>query len=73
MNTTSALGIFLNDKPHALEGPSSLRDLLTGLGLAEKKGVAAAINGEVVPRSAWSGRPLAEKDRVLVIRATQGG
>ena len=30
-------------------------------------------NGDVVPRSAWAGRVLAAGDRVLVIRATQGG
>lgn len=73
MNTATAVGIYLNDKPHALEGPTSLLHLLSGLGLAEKKGVAAAVNGEVVPRPAWGGRQLAERDRVLVIRATQGG
>jgi sulfur carrier protein len=69
----ATVGIFLNDQPRALAGPTTLAALLRELGLAERKGVAAAVNGEVVPRPAWPGRALAEKDRVLVIRATQGG
>jgi sulfur carrier protein len=70
---TGKLGILLNDRPHELDGPATLSELLGGLGLGERRGVAAAVNGEVVPRAAWESRPLAEKDRVIVIRATQGG
>jgi sulfur carrier protein len=74
MNATeSILGIFVNDEPHALARPSTLAGLLRELGLADRKGVAAAVNGAVVPRAEWPSRSLAEKDRVLVIRATQGG
>jgi len=65
--------IFLNDRPHALAGSATLMALLRELGLADRRGVAAAVNGEVVPRAEWGSRSLAEKDRVLVIRATQGG
>ncbi len=71
--TTETLGITLNDRPHALAAPATLMGLLAGMGLAESRGVAAAVNGEVVPRAAWASRALAENDRVLVIRATQGG
>jgi sulfur carrier protein len=67
------IGITLNDAPHALAVPATLQGLLSQAGLAQRKGIAAAVNGEVVPRSAWAMRALAEKDRVLVIRATQGG
>jgi sulfur carrier protein len=73
MTATSTLGILLNDRPHTLGGPSSLMGLLAGQGLAERRGIAAAVNGEVVPRAQWEKRMLAERDRVLVIRATQGG
>ena len=65
--------VFVNDRPHALAGPATLLGLLGELGLAERRGVAAAVNGEVVPRVEWAARALAEGDRVLVIRATQGG
>ncbi len=65
--------ILLNDRPHALAGAATLQGLLLELGLADRRGVAAAVNGQVVPRSEWASRSLAEKDRVVVIRATQGG
>ncbi|XVV13497.1 sulfur carrier protein ThiS [Actinoplanes sp. CA-131856] len=38
-----------------------------------RRGVAVAVNGEVVPRSTWSAVPLAEGDAVEVLTAAQGG
>lgn len=65
--------VFVNDQPRALATGAQLADLLRELGLAERKGVAIAINDEVVPRSTWPTRALAEGERILVIQATQGG
>ncbi len=65
--------IFLNDQPREIAPGSTLAELLRELGLAERKGVAVAVNDAVVPRSEWPAQPLAEGARVLVIRATQGG
>ena len=74
MNATAApLAIFLNDRPHRPAGDGTLMGLLRELGLADRRGVAAAVNGLVVPKAEWDGRTLAQGDRVLVIRATQGG
>jgi sulfur carrier protein len=67
------LSVYVNDRPRALGAPATLLGLMAELGLSSSKGVAAAVNGEVVPRDAWDARGLAERDRVLVIRATQGG
>ena len=36
-------------------------------------GIAAAVNGEVVPRRAWAGTPLADRDQVEIVTAVQGG
>ncbi|GII53860.1 thiamine biosynthesis protein ThiS [Planotetraspora thailandica] len=36
-------------------------------------GVAVAVNGEVVSRSAWESTPLADSDLVEVLTAVQGG
>jgi len=38
-----------------------------------RRGVAVAVNGEVVPRSAWPGAVLRDGDRVEVLTAAQGG
>jgi sulfur carrier protein len=39
----------------------------------QPSGVAAAVNGEVVPRRAWPGTPLQDGDQVEVVTAVQGG
>jgi sulfur carrier protein len=65
--------IHVNDQPRVLATGAQLADLLRDLGLAERKGVAIAINDEVVPRSTWPTRALADGERILVIQATQGG
>jgi sulfur carrier protein len=38
-----------------------------------RRGVAVAINGEVVPRGEWAARRLAEGDSVEILTAAQGG
>ena len=39
----------------------------------ERRGVAVAVDGEVVPRSEWEHTRLAEGQRVEVVGAIQGG
>ena len=69
----ATITIRLNDEPRTLAAAATIVDLVRGLGLAERKGVAVAVNNAVVPRTSWSAHALADGDRVLVIRATQGG
>lgn len=38
-----------------------------------RRGVAVAVNEEVVPRSAWDETPVRDGDRVEVLNAAQGG
>jgi sulfur carrier protein len=38
-----------------------------------QRGIAVAVNGEVVPRAAWAETPLRSGDRVEIVRARQGG
>jgi sulfur carrier protein len=40
---------------------------------AETSGVAAAVNDEVVSRTAWDSTRVADGDRVEVLTAVQGG
>jgi sulfur carrier protein len=39
----------------------------------ERRGVAVAVDGEVVPRSAWGSTQLREGQRIEVVGAIQGG
>ena len=48
-------------------------DALAASILDRPKGVAVAVNGEVVPRSEWSSTTLCNDDRVEVVTARQGG
>jgi sulfur carrier protein len=65
--------VTVNDQPHAVAGDATLAGLLSEIGVADRRGIAAAVNGAVVPRAEWQARGLRAGDRVLVIRATQGG
>ncbi|ATO16407.1 thiamine biosynthesis protein ThiS [Micromonospora sp. WMMA2032] len=38
-----------------------------------ERGLAVAVNGEVVPRGGWPSSVLRDGDRVEVLSATQGG
>jgi sulfur carrier protein len=57
------------------------RELTDGATVAEAvaavtgqtRGVAVAVNGEVVPRSRWAQAALSAGDRVEVLTAAQGG
>jgi len=39
----------------------------------DQRGVAVALNGAVVPRTAWRDTPLKPGDNVEIVRARQGG
>lgn len=55
----------------AREGVATITDAVAAV-TAARRGIAVAVNGEVVPRSEWD-RPLADGDAVEVLTATQGG
>lgn len=40
---------------------------------AESKGVAVAVNHEVVPRARWDDFPIAPGDSIEIVSAVQGG
>jgi sulfur carrier protein len=51
---------------------TTLADLITQL-TESARGIAAAVNGEVVPRRAWPDTPLADGSVVEIVTAVQGG
>lgn len=75
MPTQTAIQITLNGDPHVLEEGASVADVLREMDLdpSEPKGIAVALNEEVVPKSDWYDRRLSDGDRVEVITARQGG
>ena len=64
--------VKLNGEPHELPDGAALAQAITEVtGLAS--GVAAAVNGKVVPRGSWAAASLGEGDQVEVVTAVQGG
>jgi sulfur carrier protein len=51
---------------------TTVDDVVVQLGKG-RKGVAVAVNDEVVSRSRWTTTELAEDDRVEILTAAQGG
>jgi len=64
--------IELNGVPHPVPAAHNLEALIMSLDLAGK-GVAVAVNREVVPRQQWGQRQLQPRDRVDIVRAIGGG
>jgi sulfur carrier protein len=64
--------VTVNGTPRDLPSGVTLADVVGQL-TQSPKGVAAAVNGEVVPRREWLDTPLAERDEVEVVTAVQGG
>jgi sulfur carrier protein len=64
--------VTVNGDPRELAPGTTLADLVTQL-VPSAKGIAAAVNGEVVPRRAWPGTKLADGTAVEVVTAVQGG
>lgn len=67
------MNITINDEVRTLSDSVSLGQLIQQLDLGEKKGIAVAVNEEVVTRADWQSRRLRDTDRVTIIQATQGG
>lgn len=64
--------VIVNGESHTVRAGLSLDGLLEGLGLV-RRGIAIAVGDEVVPRSAWPARRLADGDRVEILTIAQGG
>jgi sulfur carrier protein len=66
--------IVLNGEQTDLAAGAPLTAAIARLGLSvDTRGVAIAINGEVLPRSEWSSYTLADETRVEILTAMQGG
>jgi sulfur carrier protein len=66
--------IELNGRPVELaDGAPVSAAVSQAGGERETRGVAVAVDGEVVPRSAWDQTPLQEGQHVEVVGAIQGG
>jgi sulfur carrier protein len=64
--------IVVNGEPSEVAVGTSVAALLALLG-APDRGVAVAVDGEVVPRGSWPVTRLGDNARVEIVNAVQGG
>ncbi|WP_166345494.1 sulfur carrier protein ThiS [Phytoactinopolyspora limicola] len=68
--------VVINGERVAVDGTPSVGDLVAhqlGASAPDGRGVAVAVNSEVVPRGAWASTLVADGDHVEILNATQGG
>ncbi|MDQ4026379.1 MAG: sulfur carrier protein ThiS [Actinomycetota bacterium] len=64
----------VNGEARSVEEGTTVADLVASLGHDPAgRGVAAAVNGEVTPRSAWRSTVVRAGDRVEILAAIGGG
>jgi len=66
------MNVTINGEPREVPAGTTVEQLIRQV-TTQDKGIAAALNGEVLPQRAWSAHPLADRDQVDVVTAVQGG
>jgi sulfur carrier protein len=67
------MNIFLNQQSTDIPDQCSLQQLLTQVLNIPPGGLAVAVDQTVIPQSDWANCLLSPGDKVMLIRATQGG
>ncbi len=63
--------ISVNGEPREVSG--TVDEVLAALGIGRRRGVAVAVDAEVVPCSAWAAFAVPDGARVEIVTAVQGG
>ena len=67
------MNISINKELKTISTDSRLIQLLKDIKLIDKKGIAIAVNDQVITRNNWEQFQLNENDKITIIKATQGG
>ena len=65
--------VTLNGVPRDLGSRATIETAVRAIGAPDGRGVAVAIDGEVVPRGEWATTEVREGQQVEVLHAVQGG
>ncbi len=65
--------IYMNNELTEIEEKSSLHQVLQQYEMADKSGIAVALNNRVVAKSSWQSTLLSADDKLTIITATAGG
>lgn len=64
---------MVNNREVEVAVSAHLHDLMLQLGFKQTRGLAVAVNGNIIPKTQWQTSALQENDKVILIKATQGG
>lgn len=64
--------VYINNVPQFVEDSITLEQVLKNINV-NNNGIAIAVNNAVIPKQEWSTKKIKEKDKILIIKATQGG
>jgi sulfur carrier protein len=64
--------IHVNGSPADVAPGTTVAELVRAMD-APDRGVAVAVDGEVVPRGTWEATPVADESNVEIVMAVQGG
>lgn len=67
------MNVFLNNEPLEVNNSINLIEILELKNLKQKKGIAVAVNNQIIPKMNWDKHTINENDKLMVIQATQGG
>jgi sulfur carrier protein len=65
--------VFVNGEIKKVQSPKVVNELLEDLQLYGRKGIAVAVNEEVLTKSQWQEVFLKPFDKVVIIKAVAGG
>jgi len=64
--------IHVNKEKITFQKSPSVKEVLSQFNVSDK-GIAIAVNEQIIPKENWSNSLLKEQDHLLIIKATQGG
>jgi sulfur carrier protein len=65
--------ITVNQQSYSVSEACTIQQMLDTVLLQPAKGIAVAVNQEIIAKSNWSNHFLESGDNITIIKATQGG
>ena len=69
---SNRMKLLVNSKQKDFSG-KNLSELVQSLQMSSTNGIALAVNEKVIPKTKWDQFQLNDNDKILIIKATQGG
>ncbi len=69
----NGVNIYINNTEQQITDNARVAEVLQLLSVSASKGIAIAVNNNVIPRSEWDTYTLKEEDKITLIKAAQGG